>query len=753
MVRFQEEAAEGQGSSPGRRLRSKTAVRFIECSEHDEPEALARECLVKERYTRKALREVLSKLPKEAQTHKDRRGLTEDRFVFGAYCHGGLRGLTTNTKRFPLTTRFLNECMRVTLEAQGEGVSPTWTALLITRTSNVDAHKDFRNEWGSLNHVFAVPGAVELWRAPADGARPDTLEQPDWRSGLVDDLTAAAISFNARYPHAVRKHPDWVLVAYTPLGSAKLKEEDWGKLQTHGFRTPVQVKVVSQSSSSHEPPGKEQDEQEESDSSDFPPPVQGPLEADCQEDSYTPTIGWDVTRGPGEYPRRDLQNGDLFVYLRERFAEHELERLLQNGVEEPADLPFLYEKDLLEMGIPLQVVKRLHDGSVEIVPAKAVCTVKPGSPYKRKMRVVSCGNYATGTDEASLYAGGAGAESLRALLVHGGRRGRRCFGTDIKTAFLLAPIPAHVSRRYAVRPPRVLVELNICEHSEMWLIQKALYGFRESPKWWATHRDSILHKAQWCSGGEGFRLQQLRSEGNIWAIIADSGACAHLLIYVDDFLLVTEEHIAQDFVGWIRGRWECTDLSAATEGRPLKFLGVDVYEVRNEHGPVGFRLGQEGYVDELLRSHGIEASARATTPVPREWVREMPPAEQFSEADLRAAQRITGELLWVAQRTRLDLGFCVGLMSSWTTKAPQHVTRMGQRVLQFLAATKAQRLSLVPGKANGLSLYSDASFCSVRRPQYFWHPHSIRRGWHCLEVAQANVGDSKHGRGRVGGRV
>ena len=37
-------------------------------------------------------------------------------------------------------------------------------------------------------------------------------------------------------------------------------------------------------------------------------------------------------------------------------------------------------------------------------------------------------------------------------------------------------------------------------------------------------------------------------------------------------------------------------------------------------------------------------------------------------------------------------------------------SRIGERVLQFLAATKAQRLSLVPGKANGLSLYSDASF-------------------------------------------
>ena len=170
-------------------------------------------------------------------------------------------------------------------------------------------------------------------------------------------------------------------MAYTPLGSAKLKEEDWERLKDHGFKTPprgslepVQVKVVSQSSSSYDPPGENPDEPENSDSSEFPPPVQGPLEADCQEDSYTPTIGWDVSRGPGDYPRRDLQNGDLFLYLRERFAEHEMERLLQNGVEEPADLPFLYEEDLLEMGIPSQVVKRIMFG---IHPPG---TIRPDSP-------------------------------------------------------------------------------------------------------------------------------------------------------------------------------------------------------------------------------------------------------------------------------------------------------------------------------------------------------------------------------------
>ena len=53
----------------------------------------------------------------------------------------------------------------------------------------------------------------------------------------------------------------------------------------------------------------------------------------------------------------------------------------------------------------------MRDPAIEVIPGKAVCTVKPGDPYKRKFRVVSCGNYAKTTAESQLYAGGAGAES------------------------------------------------------------------------------------------------------------------------------------------------------------------------------------------------------------------------------------------------------------------------------------------------------------------------------------------------------
>ena len=79
-------------------------------------------------------------------------------------------------------------------------------------------------------------------------------------------------------------------------------------------------------------------------------------------------------------------------------------------------------------------------------------------------------------------------------------------------------------------------------------------------------------------------------------------------------------------------------------------------------------------------------------------------------AVLRDAQRVTGELLWISQRTRVDICFSVGLMSSWVTRAPGFVIRVGLRVLAYLANTKTLRLSLVPDDSDTLTVYSDASF-------------------------------------------
>ena len=349
---------------------------------------------------------------------------------------------------------------------------------------------------------------------------------------------------------------------------------------------------------------------------------------------------------------------------------------------------------------------------VEVIPAKGVFTVKPGKPFRRKVRVVSCGNFAKSVAEDVLYASGAAAETLRALLVHGGGLRRQCWSTDVKCAFLLAPIPDTVQKKYVLKPPAILVALGICSPDEYWEVCRAVYGFKEAPKWWAQFRDQELSKGEFATPQGAARLRRTVSDENLWEIVWNSGfVIGHILVYVDDLLILGSKGTAESVHRWIKSMWNCSDLERATAHKPLRFLGMDIHEVCDEHGVCGFTLSQEGYIDELVRSHALEATPRAVVPIPKDWVKEAPQEETgYSDATLREAQRVTGELLWLSQRTRIDIAFGVGLMSSWVVRSPIFVAKVGLRILSYLANTKGYRLSLVPSGSSELSVFSDASF-------------------------------------------
>ena len=185
----------------------------------------------------------------------------------------------------------------------------------------------------------------------------------------------------------------------------------------------------------------------------------------------------------------------------------------------------------------------------------------------------------------------------------------------------------------------------------------------------------------------------------------------HVLVYVDDLLILSSPQVASSLHEWLKERWQCSDLERAQTHKALRFSGIDIYEVRDKQGPCGFSSAQEGYIDELIRSHGLSATSRSNVPVPKDWIKDTPPEEPgHSEDTLRSAQKITGELLWISQRTRVDIAFSVGLMSSWATRSPAYVTKIGLRILAYLANTKTMRLSLVPSEGLELDVFTDASF-------------------------------------------
>ena len=223
-------------STPNRRLRDKTTVRFVsgDNADNDSPEALAKMSLMDDDLSERSFLQVAEALERAGSHSRDRRGELTGRFVFGAFSHGGQRGVTSCCKTQPLTTQFLNKFLRTRVDK--DVPMPTWSTVMLIHASNVAVHRDYRNEWGSQNYAICVSGPVQLWVGPPKDPKVDVNSiVPEWESEATTTLGRAACCFDPRNYHAVRKRSDWVLVGYTQLGTKKLMPTDRDILDQLGF--------------------------------------------------------------------------------------------------------------------------------------------------------------------------------------------------------------------------------------------------------------------------------------------------------------------------------------------------------------------------------------------------------------------------------------------------------------------------------------------------------------------------------------
>ena len=104
-----------------------------------------------------------------------------------------------------------------------------------------------------------------------------------------------------------------------------------------------------------------------------------------------------------------------------------------------------------------------------------------------------------------------------------------------------------------------MVQLGVAAADEVWLIDKALYGFTSSPAHWAVHRDSVLASIRWQQQQDEFFLEVTR-ERNLWRVMKQG--CAQpqglLLVYVDDLLVLSGEEVHQALIREIQSHWQTT---------------------------------------------------------------------------------------------------------------------------------------------------------------------------------------------------
>ena len=150
------------------------------------------------------------------------------------------------------------------------------------------------------------------------------------------------------------------------------------------------------------------------------------------------------------------------------------------------------EKKALRRLSPKEAQKLLKSkgSKVTVVPGKAIFSVKAGSARK-KTRLVVCGNHvsADATIEGDTYAGGTDTTAIRLQLKVGAERLWTTSALDIKAAFLNADLHTEED---AMRPPAVMIKMGWAQPGELRLIDKAMYGLRQSPRRWSDENYADL---------------------------------------------------------------------------------------------------------------------------------------------------------------------------------------------------------------------------------------------------------------------
>ena len=171
----------------------------------------------------------------------------------------------------------------------------------------------------------------------------------------------------------------------------------------------------------------------------------------------------------------------------------------------------------------------LSNGAFQRLPTKLVFTVKPvdapdpSDPrtwYKRKARLVVCGNMAADSDEVT-FSPTAAAELVRIALVVASQNKWQVCLLDVVAAFLKTPLQGPHAPRIAVQPPRVLQKAGMIPWGELWIcriLTHALYGLRESPRLWSEYRDSLMAGLKFIVGDEEMYFVKGKIESSWWTI-------------------------------------------------------------------------------------------------------------------------------------------------------------------------------------------------------------------------------------------
>ena len=190
----------------------------------------------------------------------------------------------------------------------------------------------------------------------------------------------------------------------------------------------------------------------------------------------------------------------------------------------------------------------------------------------------------------------------------------------------------------------------------------------------------------WKLDGCDFSLKRTE-EGNLWKIMKQGcdgiePTCeGHVIVYFGDIMALAGDDVRTSFFDRLKQEWKCSDVETVDKHEWIRICG---FELKRHDDGVSLMVGQKSYTAELLKRH--DGVTPKTCPMPKLDGSETDETD-VTTPDIRAAQAVTGELLWLSVRRRPDIAYAVSVMGRNVTKRPKWVQQIGKHVLGFLCNT------------------------------------------------------------------
>ncbi|GJS54255.1 putative ribonuclease H-like domain-containing protein [Tanacetum coccineum] len=311
-----------------------------------------------------------------------------------------------------------------------------------------------------------------------------------------------------------------------------------------------------------------------------------------------------------------------------------------------------------------------------------------GIVVRNKARLVAQGHrQEEGIDYDEVFAPVARIEAIRLFLAFASYMGFMVYQMDVKSAFLYGSIDEEVY----VTQPKGFVDPQYPK--KVYKVVKALYGLHQAPRAWYATLSTFLLKHGYRRGTIDKTLFLKKHKRDIILV----------QVYVDDIIFgSTKKAWCDEFEALMKGEFEMSAM-----GELIFFLGLQV-----QQRPDGIFIGQDKYVQEILKKFDLESVRTATTPY------EAPKPKSKNEPDnpvnVHLYRSMIGSLMYLTA-SRPDIMFAVSACSRNQVTPTTSNLEAVKKIFKYLKGQPKLGLWYPRESPFVLEAYSDSDYAGANK--------------------------------------